>query len=184
MKKLTVYQMTLAALTAALLCILAPMSVPIGPVPVSLTILVLLLVVVILGTKLTLIGFTVYFLLGLVGLPVFSGYAGGLAKIAGPTGGYLIGFFLLIPIAGYAVKLGDKYENKWTKYGVMFLGMVLAVLVAYAFGTAWFVVQAQCDLAYAMSVCVLPFIPFDLGKIVIALLVGPVIRKRVKKAGL
>ena len=95
MKKLTIYQMATCAIMAALMCILGPLSIPIGPVPVSLTNLVVLLAAVLLGAKLSTVSAVVYILLGLVGLPVFSGFQGGVAKLAGPTGGYIIGFIFL-----------------------------------------------------------------------------------------
>ena len=85
--------MVRTALLAAVLCIIGPFALPIGAVPVSLTTLVLYFLVYLLDGKHALISYTVYFLLGLVGLPVFSGFAGGIGKVAGPTGGYLIGFF-------------------------------------------------------------------------------------------
>ena len=86
--KSTIYQLTTCAIMTALMCILGPMSIPIGPIPVSFTNLVIYLAVYLLGTKGATISYLIYLLLGAVGLPVFSGYAGGLAKLAGPTGGY------------------------------------------------------------------------------------------------
>lgn len=178
MEKTATHRMVEVALMTAVLCILAPLSIPIGPVPVSLLFLILFLMLYILGTKYSLVCFGIYFLLGLVGLPVFTGYAGGLGKIAGPTGGYLVGSFLLILIGGFFV---EKFQNQRL---LPALGMVLGGAASYVFGTVWFMVQASCDLAYAMSVCVLPFIPIDLIKIAIAVIIGPMIRKRLKMAGL
>ncbi|MFR3344509.1 MAG: biotin transporter BioY [Anaerobutyricum sp.] len=86
---------TMCAIMAALMCILGPMSIPIGAVPISFTNLVIYLTVYLLGAKKGCISYLIYMLLGVVGLPVFSGYTGGIAKLAGPTGGYLVGFILL-----------------------------------------------------------------------------------------
>ena len=90
-KFLTTKQMTLIALMTALTCILGPLSIPLpfSPVPISFTNLVLYFSVFVLGTKFSTISYIVYLLIGLVGLPVFSGFSGGPAKVAGPTGGYL-----------------------------------------------------------------------------------------------
>ena len=178
MKKFTIYQMTACAVMAALMCILGPFSVPIGPVPISVTNLVIYVTVMILSTKLSLTSYIIYLLLGIVGLPVFSGFQGGLSKIAGPTGGYLIGFILMIVICGIFVK---KFREKPVFIGI---GMFIATLVAYAFGTVWFVIMMQCSLLYALTVCVFPFIPFDIAKIVIAIIVGSAIYRAMKKAGL
>lgn len=98
-----VRDMTKIAIFTALLCILAPMSIPIGPVPISLTTLVIYLSLYILGMKKGTISFLIYLLLGLVGLPVFSGYSGGPAKLLGPTGGYIIGFLFIALIGGYVI---------------------------------------------------------------------------------
>ena len=102
---LTTAQMTVAALMTAVMCILGPMALPlpVSPVPISLTNLVLYFMIYILGTKLSLISLGIYLLLGAVGLPVFSGFAGGLGKLAGPTGGYLLGFVFMTIISGFAV---------------------------------------------------------------------------------
>ena len=81
--------MVLMALFAALTCVLAPLAVPIGPVPISLTNLVIYFSLYVLGWQRATITYIVYLLLGLVGLPVFSGFEGGVGKVAGPTGGLL-----------------------------------------------------------------------------------------------
>lgn len=178
MKKTSLYQMTTCAIMAALMCIAGPLSIPIGPIPVTLTNLIIYFAIVLLGMKLSTISYLVYLLLGLVGLPVFSGFAGGLTKLAGPTGGYLLGFILMALIGGFV------YEKTKGQPILTGLGMFLGLVVAYVFGTAWFVYQMQCEVLYALSVCVWPFVPFDIIKIVIAILLGKVVRKALKRAGL
>lgn len=177
-KRSSVYQLTTCALMAALMCVLGPMSIPIGPVPVSFTNLVIYLTVYLLGMKGATVSYLIYLLLGAAGLPVFSGYAGGLAKLAGPTGGYLIGFILMALICGYVM------EKSHLHVGITILGMIGATLVAYLFGTVWFVIQMQCDVWYALTVCVFPFIPFDIIKILIASVLGRLIRRALGKAHL
>ena len=80
------YEITMTALMAAVTCILAPLSIPIGPVPISFTNLAIYLSLYLLGWKKGTISYLIYLLLGLVGLPVFSGFTGGPSKLAGPTG--------------------------------------------------------------------------------------------------
>ena len=104
--KLTIYQMATISLMTALLCILGPMSIPIGAIPISFTNFVIYLTVYLLGTKLGTLSYLIYLLLGTAGLPVFSAYSGGLAKLAGPTGGYLIGFIFMSIISGIFIKQG------------------------------------------------------------------------------
>lgn len=178
MKKSTVFNMTSCALMAALMCVLCPVSVPIGPIPISLSILVILLTVYVLGTWRALVSYTVYLLLGAVGMPVFSGFQGGLAKLAGPTGGYLAGFWLMILVAGIIMEKGKR------NLLVTILGMLVGVAIDYAVGTAWFVFQTESTVVHALDVCVYPFIPFDVAKIVIAVLLGSVVYKGLQKARL
>ena len=177
MKKSTVFNMTSCALMAALMCVLCPVSVPIGPIPISLSILVILLTVYVLGTWRALVSYTVYLLLGAVGMPVFSGFQGGLAKLAGPTGGYLAGFWLMILVAGIIMEKGKR------NLLVTILGMLVGVAIDYAVGTAWFVFQTESTVVHALDVCVYPFIVLDLAKIVVSCIVGALLRKRLVQAG-
>jgi len=166
------------ALMAAVTCILAPMSIPIGPIPISLTNLVVYFTVYVIGTKAGVCSYCIYVLLGIVGLPVFSGYVGGPAKIAGPTGGYIVGFVLMALIGGFFI---EKFKRN---FALTLVGWVLGTFVDYCLGTVWFVYVAHCSLLYALKVCVYPFIVFDLGKIVIATLLGHAVRYALVKAGL
>lgn len=168
------------AVMTALMCIFGPLTVPIGPVPISLTNLILLFSIFILGTKGTTISFIVYLLLGIVGLPVFSGYEGGIGKIAGPTGGYLIGFIPMIILCGIVY---SRFRKTKLDIPVTAAAMVVGTLLAYAFGTVWFVIIAKCDIAYALGICVIPFIPFDIAKIVIANILGRAVRVPLVKQG-
>ena len=103
-KKLTTYQMSVTALMAAAMCVLGPLTVPIGAVPISLANFVICLTAWLLGPKFGTLSVAVYLLIGLVGVPVFSGYGAGIAKLAGPTGGYLVGYLLLAFIGGLFIE--------------------------------------------------------------------------------
>lgn len=157
---------------AAVLCVIGPLSVPVGPVPLSLATLVIYLIPYLLGWKLGSASVLVYILLGSAGLPVFSGFSGGLGKLLGPTGGYIAGYVLLAALAGAAIQYGHHRA-------VHFLGMVLGTAVLYAFGTAWFCLQSGTPLGEALQKCVWIFIPGDLAKIAIALVLGPLLRRRI-----
>ena len=178
MPKTSLYKLTSCALMAALLCVLAPVAIPVGPIPVTLATLVLYLSVWILDTWGALIAAGLYLLLGAAGLPVFSGFQGGLGKIAGPTGGYLVGYLLLVLTAGL-IRKAVKSRVFPTA-----LGMVLGTVILYTFGTAWFVIQTNSGIPYALTVCVLPFIGFDAAKIVIACALGMPVANALKKAEL
>jgi biotin transport system substrate-specific component len=176
-KKLTTYQMAVTALMAAVMCVLGPLTVPIGAVPISLANFVICLTAWLLGPKFGTLSVAVYLCIGLIGVPVFSGYGAGLAKIAGPTGGYLVGYLLLALIGGLFI---EKSNGNPVVSGI---GLVLGDAACYVLGTAWFVFQMQCELGYALSVCVYPFIALDLAKIVVSCVVGALLRKRLVQAG-
>lgn len=178
--KSKIYLLTSYALITALICIFAPMSVPIGPIPISLTNLILYFAIYLIGFKGTTISYIVYLLLGIVGLPIFSGYAGGPGKVVGPTGGYLVGFIFITVFAGLTF---DKVKGK-LRIPMTIIAMIVTTAICYLFGTIWFVYQMQCEYGYALSVCVFPFIPFDLGKIVIGTALGLAVRKPLLKQGI
>ena len=172
------YEITMTALMAAVTCILAPLSIPIGPVPISFTNLAIYLSLYLLGWKKGTISYLIYLLIGLVGIPVFSGFTSGPGKLFGPTGGYLIGFIPLALIAGYFI---NHFHNK---KALSFLGMILGTAVCYALGTTWLAIQAHMGFQAALMAGVVPFLPGDFIKMILALLIAPQIRKQLDAAGL
>lgn len=170
----TTKRMVFIALMTALTCIFAPLSipVPISPVPITLTNLVLFISVFLLGWKDSLISYIVYLLIGFAGLPVFSGFTGGVSKLAGPTGGYLAGFVFLILIEGMFIHYfpNNKIRNAF--------GMILGMAATYVFGTVWLAVQMNTTFLAALSIGVLPYLAGDAVKITAALIVSPVLQKR------
>ena len=165
-KDIQIRTLTTTALMTAVLCVLGPVSLPIGPVPVSLTNLALYFMVYIVGTRTSAAAYLLYMLLGLVGMPVFSGYAGGPQKLFGPTGGYIIGFLPMILIMGTFV---SRY---WA-----------ATWIPYALGTAWLSFTTGMGPGAALAAGVLPFVALDLIKMCAAAVVAPMICERLEKAG-
>lgn len=169
-------QLVTTALMTAVICILAPLSIPIpvSPVPISLTNLVLYIGIFILGTRQLAISYLVYMLLGICGLPVFSGFSGGLGKLAGPTGGYLIGFLFLILISGLFFRISS--ENRSIIFPL--LGLISGSIIMYAFGTLWLSFQMHLSFFDGLLIGVIPYLPADILKIIIALIVGPALQKK------
>ncbi len=155
-------QLVLCALFAALTAVCAQITIPIGPVPVSLSLLPVLLCGALLETRYALLSMAVYMLLGLAGAPVFSNLTGGAAKLFGVTGGYIIGYLPCVALTAMLIR-------KWGRaYWKQCLAMAIGVIVCYAFGTAWFMVTKHTGLMASLSACVLPFLPFDAVKIALA----------------
>lgn len=134
-------------------------------VPFTLQTFAIFLTILLMGTWKGFFVVLSYIALGLFGLPVFSGFKSGFAAIAGPTGGYILGFLLTAIVTGKLLEfLPDK---KIYKYLSMFIGLV----VCYAFGTFWFVnmyTKASMNFLWAFSLCVIPFIIPDVLKILLA----------------
>ena len=168
-QKIRTKQMVLIALMTAVTCVLGPLSIPLpfSPVPISLTNFAIFLAIFILGMKNGTISFIIYLLLGAVGVPVFSSFRGGFQVLAGPTGGYLIGFIFLALIMGFAL---DHFDRKLVP---TIIGMIIGMAVCYAFGTVWLAKLLSLSFKEGLMMGVIPYLPGDAAKIIIAAIVGP-----------
>ena len=162
MKEKRLKEMCVTAVFAALICIAAPFSINIGSlVPISLATLAVYIVSGMLDVKCSVSAVAVYILLGAVGLPVFSGFSGGVQKLFGVTGGYIFGYLALALIVSLMTcKIKKKY--------IYPLSMVLGTAVLYLIGTVWFIIETKTAVTAALMSCVVPFIPGDLVKIAAA----------------
>lgn len=102
-------KMVYCALMAAVLCVISPLSIPVGAVPISLATLGVMLAGALLGAQLGTLSVLIYLVLGWVGLPVFAGYSSGFTCLFGPTGGYMIGYLFLAFLTGFLYK--DELSN-------------------------------------------------------------------------
>lgn len=173
-KALTTKTMALCALFAALTAVCAQITLPIGPVPISLSLLPVLLCAALMRPMQATVAMLVYLFLGLAGLPVFSNLTGGAAKLFGVTGGYIIGY---VPCAFVAAWLMTQWGKAFWR---MAAAMAVGVMVCYAFGTAWFMLTKHMGLMQSLSLCVFPFLPGDAVKIVLAALLAGRLKKPLK----
>lgn len=164
-----IQNLTHTALMAAFLCIAGPVVIPIGMVPMSFANMAIYLIIILLDKKRATISVAIYLLIGLVGLPVFAGFTGGMGKLLGPTGGYLIGYLVLSLIAGTVME----------KCKFSFIALVIGTISLYLIGTLWLMFQSKLDFITALSVGVLPFVIFDVIKMVLAVILGNSIKKRI-----
>ena len=177
--KMTILTITRVALSAAIICVLGPLSIsiPVSPVPISLGILGIFLAVYVNGWLYGTLSCLIYLLIGFAGMPVFTNFTGGIAKLAGPTGGYMIGYIPLALIAGFFI---SKFEKKIPLH---VLGMVLGTVVCYLFGTMWLKISLQMSFPAALMAGVVPYIPADLAKMAIAIGIGIPVRSALKRIG-
>ena len=154
-----------AALMTALIIVCSWISIP-AVVPFTLQTFAVFCALGFLGCGYGGLAIAAYILLGAFGLPVFSGFVGGVGRLFGPTGGYIWGFLLSAVLFGIVKKLLG--EARLSDFFAMLAGLV----GCYSFGTIWFVqvYSGGSDMTYAsaLSVCVLPFILPDLLKIIVA----------------
>ena len=178
-KKLKTLDLAYIGIFAAIIAVCSWIQLPVGAVPITLQTLGVCVAAGLLGAKRGTLAVTVYILLGLIGVPVFSGFNAGAGVLFGVTGGYIIGFLFTALIVGLAV---DIIGKKLWVYAVF---MLLGIAVCYAFGTAWFVVlytkKAEAiTIGGALSMCVVPFVIPDLIKISAASALCMALRKRIK----
>ena len=155
-------QMILCALFAALTAVCSMISIPLPftPVPINLATLSVFLAGGLLGSKNGAVSQLVYVILGAVGLPVFHSFTGGFGVLAGPTGGYLIGYVAAAWLIGFMLeKLGHGFIKNM-------IGMITGMAICYMLGTLWFMYLTSTGLAAAMMLCVVPFLIGDAIKIV------------------
>ena len=170
--------MTVIAVMAALICVAGPLTVAIGPIPLSLCTFAVYMAGAVLGAKLGPLAVAVYLLIGAVGVPVFSGFSGGLQKLVGVTGGYLIGYLACAWLTGLGVKPGQTEPGpRWRLPAFMLLGTA----VLYAVGTAWFMIQTGNGLVASLGLCVVPFLPGDAVKIAAASILAWPVRKAMER---
>ena len=169
--RMTVYASLLAALTAAG----AYMAIPIGPVPIVLQNLFIYLAGLLLGWRWGLASVGVYLLAGAVGLPVFAGGLGGIGRIVGPTGGYLIGFLPAVFLIGW---ISSKGKGK-ALYDI--LAMVAGTAVIYALGVSWLKILTGMGWEKTIAVGMLPFLIGDALKIAAAIPISKALRPIVNK---
>ena len=161
-----VKDMVFTAMFAALIAVCSIISIPIGEVPVTLQTFAICLTAAMLGWKRGTLAVFIYILLGAIGVPVFAGMSGGIGILAGPTGGYIIGFILTSLIVGFAA---DRWARKALSLAI---AMVAGVLACYVTGTIWFMVVTGMGLVESLMLCVVPFLLFDAAKIALAVLLS------------
>ena len=172
--RLSVKDMAFVAMFAALIAVCSMISIPIGEVPVTLQTFGVCLSAATLGRRRGVLSVLIYILIGAAGIPVFAGFKGGFGVLAGPTGGYIVGFLLTALIIGTAA---DKWGRKVLP---LTPAMVIGVLLCYAVGTAWFILVTKMHLGESLLLCVVPFLIPDVVKIAAAAILSVQLSKAVR----
>lgn len=161
-----IYSMILISLFSTLMCVGAWVHFPFA-VPVTMQTFVAMCSLGILGSRKTFYMLLIYIMLGSVGLPVFSGFTGGIGALTGPTAGFIWGFLAGVPVF-YAV---EKYTVK--KPYRLYIGYILYIIIHYIPGALWYTYSTAEDISIssvlaASSVTVFPFVIPDAAKTFLA----------------
>jgi biotin transport system substrate-specific component len=162
-----------ASLLAALIAAGAYIAVPVGPVPIILQNMFILLAGLLLGSRWGLAAVGIYLLAGACGFPVFAGGTGGIGRFAGPTGGYLIGYLPAVFIVGLL--------SRYKKTALDVIGMILGTLVIYTMGVSWLQMITGMAFSKALVVGMYPFLLGDALKIAAAAAIAKAIRPVIRK---
>ncbi len=171
--KLSTKEIVLCSLFAAIISILAQISIPLPFTTVPLTLLVfgVSLTGLVLGSRLSFISVSIYLLLGAIGMPVFANFQAGFSVLFGPTGGYLLGLPLMVYIIGH-------FKDSYNSNIMVSLGLILGLVVVYITGTMMFSVITGNTIMQSISYCVAPFVLVDILKLVLAYTVSISVSKR------
>ena len=172
--RMTVYASLLAALTAAG----AYLSIPIGPVPIILQNMFVLLSGLLLGSRWGLGSVGVYILAGAFGLPVFAGGLGGISRIVGPTGGYILGYLPAVYIIGLIT------ERRKQNMVLDIIAMICGCIIIYACGVSWLKILTGMTLIKTLTVGMYPFLIGDALKIAAAAAIAKSLRPVIMKTSL
>ena len=147
-------------LSIALLAVASSISVPLGPVPFTLQTLALAMLPIALGGRDAVVTVALYLVLGSLGLPVFSGFSGGIASLVGTASAALI--------------LGVERMPERAREALAVTSMLL---ISYLLGTLQLMVLMGLDIVGALAIAVLPFIVPDIVKLVVGVQVGRIVRR-------
>lgn len=170
-----VLDMAYIGIFAALMAVCAWITIP-APLPFTLQTMGVFLTVGLLGGRRGTWAVLTYLLLGAVGLPVFSGFTGGVGALLGATGGYLAGFLVSALFMWAMEALFGRGMP------VLALSMVLGLVVCYGFGTVWYLLAYAGGIGFwaVAAKCVLPFLLPDLLKIALALVLTRRLRRHIQ----
>ncbi|MHB8129149.1 MAG: biotin transporter BioY [Mobilitalea sp.] len=176
-RKMSTKDLVMTAMFTAVICVMAQISISTQPIPFTLALFAIFLTGALLSPRYAFLSVLVYLLLGAFGVPVFAGLKGGIQNLTGMTGGYLMAY----PLMAFVTSLFYKYIKKY-KIFALAIGMLVSLFLCYLIGTVWFSFITGTDFYKSLTLCVFPFILFDLLKIFLAISISTVIRKTAMKS--
>lgn len=176
--QLKLRSMIITALFAAIIGVMAQLIIPLPLVPITGQTLAIGLAATILGARYGTISVLLYLIIGAAGVPVFAEFSGGISKLFGPTGGYLVGFIPAAFMIGYYME-----KTSFTIMNAM-IANTIGMVITLIFGTAWLKIAAELSWTAAIASGLTPFVIVGLIKAALASWIGIIIRKRLISAKL
>ena len=177
MSKNRIRTTVLSAVFTALIAASAFFTIPVGPIPIVLTTMFILLSGMLGGPRAGFTAVATYLVLGVIGLPVFAGGTGGIAKLIGPTGGFLVGYLLAAPLAGVIFNPSED-SSRTKKIVLAVLAALAGGIVLYIPGIPWMKQSFSMDWPTAFKAGLIPFIPGDLIKCAAAAVLAVGLKER------
>ncbi|MEH7441458.1 biotin transporter BioY [Bacillus sp. JJ1122] len=177
-QQLKLRMMIITALFAAIIGVLAQMTIPLPLVPITGQTLAIGLAATILGSRYGTISVLLYLFIGAVGVPVFAEFSGGFSKLVGPTGGYLVGFVPAAFIIGWVLE-----KTSFTFMNAL-IGNIIGMLITLIFGTVWLKIALDMSWTAAFTSGFVPFIIVGVIKAALASWIGIIVRNRLETAKL
>jgi len=180
MNQSRIYKYIYAGLFAAVLAILSQLAIPMpGAVPFTLQTFGVSLCAYVLGWKLGTLSYLIYFLLGLAGVPVFSNLTGGIGKLFGPTGGFLIGFFLLSVGCGIFTHYRRTYRMRKNEHTLSLLFGILGLLFCHLLGILQVSLLTKSSFAGSFLLVSAPYLIKDLISVIAAFFLAKPLRRHI-----
>lgn len=174
--RLSTQDLCMIGVWTAIIIVLSQIAIPMPlGVPMTMQTFAITLVAIVLGKRKGAIATLIYVLLGTIGLPVFTGFKGGVGSLVSPTGGFILSFPIMAYIIGWGIE-------QYRKNKMLFLGALsVGTIINFGIGALVFCMITGSSLLAAMTACVLPFIPTAIIKAVAASMLGMRLRVRVIK---
>lgn len=168
-------------LSVAIMAIGSWVTVPIGPIPLTLQMFVIPLLICVLPAKWATVAIFAYIALGGLGVPLFSGFKGGIGALLGPTGGFLLGYLVAVPAAAFLLQAASsKVRSKAALFACQIAAGMLFTAIAYVGGWLQYAAVSGLGMQAAFAVSVAPFIVPDILKVLVAVACAQPVRAVVK----
>lgn len=167
-------ELSFCAVMCSLLCVLSPLVIPFGPIGITFSTLIIGIICMLFKVKQVFLILILYLVLGCLGLPIFSGFSGGIGHILGPTGGFILGYF---PFAAAVLIIRRLNKSNLTNI----IALSCAYMILYLCGITYYCITTKSSISGAIYTVILPFLIPDFSKILLTNLLSSRIKENLLK---